>query len=171
VADTLPEKLGGRTMRVFEEGACMQVAMVVRDIEDSIRKHSQIFGIGPWDVYDFDASVVKNYIYRGKPATHKCIIAIAWSGDTQLELMQPVSGYSIYDEFLDKHGEGMHHIKLYYKDVHKAARDFEARGYPVIQSGLFDEDQHYYLDTEKDFGYIIELGNAGRVPPAQRRLG
>ena len=37
-------------------------------------------------------------------------------------------------------------------------------GYPVTQSGRFDEDEHYYLDTEKDFGYIIELGNAGRIP-------
>ena len=31
----------------------------------------------------------------------------------------------------------------------------------VIQSGKFDDDVHYYLDTEKDFGYVIELGNAG----------
>ena len=146
----------------------MQVAMVVRDMDAAVKKHWEVFGIGPWSIYTFDATKVKNYIYRGKPATHSCLIAVAWSGDTQLELMQPLTGYSIYDEFLDKHGEGLHHIKLYYKDVDKAAKDFEVRGYPVIQSGLFDEDQHYYLDTEKDFGYIIELGNAGRIPPAER---
>ena len=33
----------------------------------------------------------------------------------------------------------------------------------MIQSGRIDEDEHYYLDTEKDYGYIIELGNAGRI--------
>ena len=33
----------------------------------------------------------------------------------------------------------------------------------MIQSGKFDADEHYYLDTEKDFGYIIELGNGGRI--------
>lgn len=156
-------------MRQFQEGATMQVAMVVRDIEAAMQQHWEVFRIGPWDVYDFDATRVKNYIYRGKPATHTCLIAVCWSGDTQLELMQPLTGYSIYDEFLDRHREGLHHIKLYYADVHKAAADFETRGYPVIQSGLFDEDQHYYLDTEKDFGYIIELGNAGRIPAATRR--
>jgi len=39
----------------------------------------------------------------------------------------------------------------------------------VTQSGKFDEDWHYYLDTEKDFGYVIELGNAGKIRPAERR--
>jgi methylmalonyl-CoA/ethylmalonyl-CoA epimerase len=155
-------------MREFREGATMQVAMVVRDMDAAMRRHWDVFKIGPWDIYTFDATKVQNYVYRGKPATHTCLIAVTWSGDTQLELMQPLSGYCIYDEFLETHGEGLHHIKLYYKDVDKAAKDFAARGYPVIQSGLFDEDQHYYLDTEKDFGYIIELGNAGRIPPAER---
>ena len=39
----------------------------------------------------------------------------------------------------------------------------------MIQSGRFDEDEHYYLDTEKDYGYIVELGNAGRIQPPERR--
>ena len=63
----------------------------------------------------------------------------------------------------------MHHVKLYYADCAKAVADFERRGYPVTQSGKFDEDWHAYLDTEKDFGYVIELGNAGKIRPAERR--
>ncbi|HEV7478668.1 MAG TPA: hypothetical protein VGO05_00090 [Roseiarcus sp.] len=57
----------------------------------------------------------------------------------------------------------------YYKDCKKAVADFTGRGYPVTRSGRFDEDEHYCLDTQKDYGYIIELGNAGRIPPAERR--
>jgi hypothetical protein len=156
-------------MRTFEEGAAMQVAFVVRDLEKAMKLHHDVFGIGPWDIWDFNPDTVEDYMYRGKPATHSCLIACAWRGDTQLELMQSTSGYSIYDEFLDKHGEGLHHIKLFYADCEKAVADFEARGYPVIQSGRYDEDVHYYLDTEKDFGYIIELGNAGKIRPGIRR--
>jgi methylmalonyl-CoA/ethylmalonyl-CoA epimerase len=156
-------------MRKFEEGAAMQVAMVVRDMDQAMKRHWDVFKIGPWDIYEFNASKVQNYEYRGKPATHSCLIAITWRGDTQLELMQPLTGYSIYDEHLERHGEGLHHIKLYYADCKKAVADFARRGYPVIQSGRIDEDEHYYLDTEKDYGYIIELGNAGRIRPAERR--
>ncbi len=156
-------------MRTFQEGATMQVAKVVRDLDAAMKLHWDVFRIGPWDIWDFNPDTVQDYTYRGKPANHSCLIACAWSGDTQLELMQPISGYSIYDEFLDKHGEGLHHIKLFYADAKKAAADFAARGYPVIQSGRYDEDEHYYLETEKDFGYILELGNAGRIRPGIRR--
>lgn len=51
----------------------------------------------------------------------------------------------------------------------KAADGFAARGYPVIQSGRYDEDEHYYLDTAKNFGYVLELGNAGKIRPGIRR--
>lgn len=155
-------------MRTFTEGGTMQVAYVVRDLEAAMKRHWEVFGIGPWDIYQFEAGKVQDYVYRGKPATHTCLIAVTWSGDTQLELMQPLTGYSIYDEHLEKHGEGLHHIKLFYADCKKAVADFARKGYPVIQSGRIDDDEHYYLDTEKDFGYVIELGNAGRIRPAER---
>ena len=155
-------------MRKFQEGATMQVAMVVRDLEAALKHHWEACRVGPWSIFNFGPDTVKNYIYRGKPATHTCLIAVAWSGDTQLELMQPLTGYSIYDEHLERYGEGLHHIKLYYADCQKAIAHYGRLGYPVIQSGHFGEDEHYYLDTKKDFGYILELGNAGSVPPADR---
>jgi hypothetical protein len=60
-------------------------------------------------------------------------------------------------------------IKLYHADCARAVADYARQGYPVIQSGRFDQDEHYYLDTERDFGYVIELGNAGRIPGPDRR--
>ena len=151
------------------EGGIIQVAFIVRDIEAAMKHHWEVCGIGPWDVYTFDASKVDDFIYRGKPATHQAILALAWKGPVQYELMQPVSGRSIYDEHLETKGEGLHHIKLYHPDCKKAVEHYESKGYQVIQSGRFDEDEHYYLDTEKDFGYVIELGNCGRIPAPERR--
>ena len=156
-------------MRSFEEGATMQVAVIVRDFEAALRRHWDQCRIGPWDIYTFEPGKVQNYVYRGKQANHTCLIAVTWSGDTQLELIQPLTGYSIYDEHLERRGEGLHHIKLYYTDCQRSITDFTKRGYPVIQCGRFDEDEHYYLETEKDFGYIVELGNAGRIRAAERR--
>ena len=157
-------------MRHFEEGATMQVATIVRDLDSAMQRHWEVFGIGPWDIWEFTPETVQDYIYRGKPANHSCLIGCAWSGETQVELIQPLSGYSIYDEHLEKHGEVLHHIKLFYAETRKAVADFTARGYPVLQSGRYDEDEHYYLDTEKDFGYIIELGNAGKIRPGIRKF-
>src|SRR5208337_1875354 len=35
-------------MRTFQEGAAMQVAMVVRDMEAAMKRHWDVFKIGPW---------------------------------------------------------------------------------------------------------------------------
>ena len=40
-------------MREFKEGATMQVAMVVRDLEAAMKRHWDVFKIGPWDIYRF----------------------------------------------------------------------------------------------------------------------
>ena len=41
-------------MRTFQEGATMQVAMVVRDLDAAMKRHWDVFKIGPWDIYTFD---------------------------------------------------------------------------------------------------------------------
>ena len=41
---------------------------------------------------------------------------MAWLGDIQIELIQPIQGPGIYWEFLNNKGEGIHHIKEYVKD-------------------------------------------------------
>ena len=156
----------------MKEGEVIQIAYVVRDIEAAMKRHWEVCGIGPWSVYEFSAPKVRDYIYRGRPATHSCLIAVTPMGEgfgAQVELMQPVRGRSIYDEHLEARGEGLHHVKLYHSDCAKAVAEYERRGYAVIQSGRFDDDEHYYLDTEKDFGYVIELGNAGKIRAAERR--
>jgi hypothetical protein len=154
----------------MKEGSVIQVAYVVRDLEAAMRRHVEC-GMGPWSIYQFEPGKIDNYIYRGRPATHTCLIAVTPldGNGAQVELMQPISGYSIYDEHLEKHGEGFHHVKLFYSDCARAVADYAARGYPVMQQGRIDEDEHYYLDTAKDFGYVIELGNAGRIRAAERR--
>ncbi|MCP4303847.1 MAG: VOC family protein, partial [bacterium] len=47
-------------MRTFEEGATMQVAMIVRDLEAEMKRHWEIFKIGPWDIWDFNPDSVQD---------------------------------------------------------------------------------------------------------------
>ena len=66
----------------------------------------ETFQIGPWDVYTFAPPAVRDSMVRGKPPTHTYLLAVTWRADVQLELMQPLTGRSIYDEYLEKKGEG-----------------------------------------------------------------
>jgi len=68
---------------------------------------------------------------------------------------------------LDRHGDGLHHVKEWVDDCQKSIEEFRARGIEVIQSGKFDEDEHYYFDTESIFGYVYEIGNNGKDSPSR----
>jgi hypothetical protein len=74
-------------------------------------------------------------------------------------LIQPLYGTTIHSEFLEEYGEGIHHVKMYYKNVPEAVKKFEKQGIYQLQSGRFEKDIHVYLDTEEKYGIIWELGN------------
>jgi methylmalonyl-CoA/ethylmalonyl-CoA epimerase len=84
-------------------------------------------------------------------------------------------GYVVNDaekEFLERRdGDGLHHVKEWVEDCQKELLEYKKRGIEVLQSGKFDEDEHYYLDTESTFGFVYEIGNNGRIRPPERRLG
>lgn len=153
----------------MKQGDVIQVAYVVRDIDRAMKNYWENFGIGPWEVYTFGPPAVRDSVVRGKPSDHTYLLAIARIHGVQLELMQPLTGRSIYDEFLESKGEGVHHIKLFFPSCGKALADFARKGIRVIQSGKIDEDEFYYLDTERLLGYVLEIGNNGRIRAPERR--
>lgn len=61
----------------------------------------------------------------GKPSSHTYLCAACWSGGVQFELMVPLTGCSIYDEYIEAHGgEGLQHCKIYYDDVKAAVTGY-----------------------------------------------
>jgi hypothetical protein len=125
-------------------------------------------GVGPWEIYTFKPPALRESMYKGKPSDHTYLLSVAWVGDTQLELVQPLTGYSSYNEYLDEKGEGLHHIKELVEDCDAVIEEYRQKGIEVIQSGKFDEDEFYYLDTEDILGYLYEIGNGGRIRPAEQ---
>jgi hypothetical protein len=68
--------------------------------------------------------------------------------------MQPVSGQSIMAEFLEVHGEGIHHVAFDCNHVPPAQRraEFERRGFGLAQSGIWHGKkgtcEFMFFDTE-----------------------
>ena len=50
------------------------------------------------------------------------------------------------------------------QEQQKAVADLQKKGFEVIQSGKIGQDEFYYMDTEKVFGVVWELGNVGQMP-------
>ncbi|MCH3917618.1 MAG: VOC family protein [Spirochaetia bacterium] len=154
----------------MKDGDICQIAEVVVDLDATMKHLYEDFGIGPWDIYEYGPEFVRDSFYRGKPNMQHYKLAVCWVGPIQYELMEPLDGYSIYNEFLEKTGSksGLQHFKIYYKDCQEAIHRLETKGYKVIQSGRVGEDEFYYLSTENAIGCVIEIGNAGRIPEPLR---
>lgn len=140
-----------------------QIAFITRDLEKSMRAWVENLGIGPWTVLTFTDQSLKYLEVAGREVTEpfKFLIAISWVGEMQLEIIQPVYGPTIYEDHLVRKGEGLHHIKEQVLDdrIEAVLSDYRSKGIGVMQTGQFDVDTHYYMDTEPKLDFIYELGN------------
>ena len=139
-----------------------QIALVVEDIDASIRQYQQKLGYGPWIGYVYDASVVQKLLYRGKPSQAKWKFAMTEVGYLNFELIQPISkGDDIFNEFITNHGYGLHHLGYQVDDTQKMIDQFKEYGIEVLQEGKgfgLDGDGHFaYLDTFEILGFVVEL--------------
>jgi len=148
-----------------------QIALVVRDLDASMRRYWEMLGIGPWRVYTYGPPLVKSMTYRGKLQDYRMRLALTQIGDLQLELIQPLSGETTYAEHLERKGEGLHHVGIFIASFDQALAEAAKRGYAVLQSGRgfgrWGDGGFAYLDTEASFGTILELIEVPRerVPP------
>jgi Glyoxalase/Bleomycin resistance protein/Dioxygenase superfamily len=140
-------------------GKIAQIGYVVTDIHASMNEWVR-HGVGPWFYID---DVVTDYFkYRGSDSDMKMSVAIANSGNVQLELIQPRNDApSVYKDFLDSDRQGAQHIAYWSTDfqgLYDAALD---AGYTVAQEGSIGGEQgrFAYLDTEFDQGTMIEISD------------
>lgn len=88
----------------------IQINIIVRDIEAAAEKWAQVLGVEKPEIRPMRLEGGENYTYRGKPVSCEILFAVIPMNGFVLELHQPVSGPSTFQEFLDKHGNGVHHI-------------------------------------------------------------
>jgi Glyoxalase/Bleomycin resistance protein/Dioxygenase superfamily len=147
--------------------AITQIAVVVRDMEQSLKDYTENLGWGPWSVFDYKPPLLHDTKVRGEPVEFRMIGAETHVGDLGFELIQPVSGPSIYQEFLDTHGEGVQHIACMKHSAGESGQMKEhwaERGAEVLMSGRIGETiEFYYLDTGPIIKWVLESGSGHAI--------
>lgn len=147
-------------MRIVKEPIfkdVLQVAVVVKNLDESVKKYADEYGIGPWAIYDFNPETVKDMIIRDKKEGYAMRIALCNIGNVQWELIEPEDEKSIYAEFLREHGEGLHHVAFAVEDYDEAMKFFRSKGLKILQSGTWHDFIYTYLTTEDDLKIIAEI--------------
>jgi methylmalonyl-CoA epimerase len=145
----------------FLKQGVAQVAIVVEDLDNAVSTYWTCFGVGPWDIYTYGKPLVSSMTYHGEPADYKMRLALSYMGDTRIELIEPLEGDTVYADFVEAHGYGVHHFGFLVDDMEEALAQAEAAGIAMIMDGAgfgLDGDGHYaYLDTEALVGFMVEL--------------
>jgi methylmalonyl-CoA/ethylmalonyl-CoA epimerase len=139
------------------------IAIIVRDIDKAINYY-QSLGMGPFKTPP--PVNIKKRTESGKVDTsgaYKIREAVGDMGPIRLQLIQPVEEKSIYQEFLDKKGEGVHHFAFIVDDIDKEEAGFINKGVEILSSvRLEGGGGHIIVNTAIMGGILIEL----MQPPA-----
>ena len=94
------------------------IGIVVRDIEQALEVYQAALGLPLKDVMEIRDQNVR--------------VAFLPAGDSNVELVQPTSGDSGVAKFLDRRGEGIHHICIQVPDIESALARLQAHGVRLI---------------------------------------
>lgn len=151
----------------------VQIGAVVQDLDESIKVLSEVFGLGPFRVITWPpegrTDIVK--FYYGQPGNFTARMAFAELGPVELELIQPLTGESIWADFLAKHGPGIHHIRFNVPELEPVVAYLASHDIGIAQmgSGIRPGTSWANFDTERLIGFTIEAmktvpGSSGRTP-------
>ena len=135
----------------------VQVGIIVRDIDQAAVDYAQFFGIDKpqarlTDVYEKTGSE-----YRGSPSRARAKLAFMDFGSLQVELIEPDEHPSTWREFLDQHGEGIHHIAFVIDGMKEKVATLTGKGFALHQRGEYTGGRYAYVDTKDTLKTMIEL--------------
>jgi methylmalonyl-CoA epimerase len=122
------------------------IGVAVQNIEKSIPLFRDILGIPLKKVYESDAIKTK--------------IAFFPLGDSTIELIEALDPSSPVAKFIQKRGEGIHHICFGVENVEAALRHFEAQGIELLNKTprrTENGDLIAFLNPKSTNGILIEL--------------
>jgi methylmalonyl-CoA/ethylmalonyl-CoA epimerase len=137
-----------------------QVAWVVKDIKTAETFFKDTLGITGFSetmtirAQDFEAT------YYGNGADAESLVSMAYSGGTFIEIIQPISGQSVFQDYLDKNpAGGLQHIaySIPIADFDKVVSEFADKGYPTVATYNTPIARIVFFDTCKDIGIMTEL--------------
>ena len=134
----------------------VQIAWVTRDLDATEKALTTMLGAKKWVRIPDVHFAPDTCTFRGSPADFTAHISFSYAGDTQLELIAPVSGgESVYTEFFDAAGPGLHHVCIEAPDAaafDAALLDAERNGTPVVQQGIMPGGMKFAYLSAPDAG-------------------
>lgn len=140
-------------------GRRMQIAFVVKDLDESLRYWTEVMKVGPFVVIG-NSVAGRRVVYRGQDTGMNSSLAFSYVGDVQLEIVHQTNDEpSPFKDFLADGREGLQHIAFWPADFEGACSDLEQRGFGEILSMYTDDGVRnvVYYQAPAHIGVMVEL--------------
>ncbi|WP_445612654.1 methylmalonyl-CoA epimerase [Geobacillus sp. YF-1] len=95
------------------------IGIAVRSIEKALPFYTEVLGLPFLGIEEVESEQVK--------------VAFLQAGEAKLELLEPLSPESAVAKFIEKRGEGIHHVALGVEDITERIRELKEHGIRMIQ--------------------------------------
>ena len=124
------------------------VAIIVRNIEQALAFYRDTLGITPSEIKEVPIEQVRiAFLPMGGP------------GGSEIELIEPTTPDSSLTKFLEKRGEGLHHICLEVDNIDAALAEMQEKGAPVLDKRprVAAEGRAIFIHPKGTNGVLLEL--------------
>lgn len=124
------------------------VAIIVRNIEQALHFYQDTLGIHAREIKEVPSEQVKI-----------AFLPMGGTGGSEIELIEPITQDSSLVKFLEKRGEGLHHICLEVDDIEEELNELKAKGAPVLdqQPRIAAEGRAVFVHPKGTSGVLLEL--------------
>lgn len=131
-------------------GAIDHVAIAVRSLEDAGRLFIDVLGaefIAGGDDVDLGIRTAQVLLPPG----------------VKIELMQPLHDSSYLAAFIEKHGEGFHHMTTFFEDLEALVADLDANGFTTVDTDLDSTSwKETFVRPRAAFGALLQMAQVDR---------
>jgi hypothetical protein len=138
----------------IEDLEIIQLGYVYKDIKKQAEIMERVWGMPK---FGFLPDITTEIIYRGEKSTHIVKIALSRYFGKQIELIQPISGKGIHQEFLDNGHEGLQHLSCIVEDLDPYIDLFKKQNIELLHIGQYATQYVAYFDTKDTLGFILEI--------------
>lgn len=122
------------------------IGIAVKDLESSNRLFEALLNSKPYKVENVDSEKVSTSFFK--------------TGDTKIELLEATSPESPIAKFIEKKGEGVHHIAFAVSDIKTEIQRLKKEGFVVLnEEPKMGADNKWvcFLHPKSTNGVLIEL--------------